>query len=170
MLYIINLILDVGLLVAGRRLFWLFVAAAGFFTGVELTTRFFHGAEGLSIVVGIVVGILFAILAMALQRIAIGIAGFLLGGGAFLSLATSFGIARGEWIIYIVGGVIGVVLLSMFFDWALIGISSFAGASMLVRTLALEKPVAGLAFLVLLLAGLAIQFADKSRAEKSRDG
>jgi len=167
MLFIINLILGVGLLVAGRKLFWLFVAGAGFFTGVELTTRFFHGAEVLSMIVGIVVGILFAILAMALKSVAISVAGFLLGGAAFLSLATSFGIERGEWIIYIAGGVIGVILLSMLFDWALIGISSFAGASMLVQTLALGRPAAGLAFIVFLIAGIAIQFAYKSREKKA---
>jgi len=169
MLFIIELILGIGLLVAGRKLFWLFVAAAGFFTGVELTARFFHGPEGLSIVVGIVVGILFAILAMALRSIAISIAGFLLGGAALLSLATSFGVERGELIIYIVGGIIGVIFLSVFFDWALIGISSFAGASVLVQILALERPVAGLAFIVLLIAGIAIQFADKNREKKGQD-
>jgi hypothetical protein len=169
MLFFIDLILGIGLLVAGRKVFWLFVAAAGFFAGVELTTRFFHGPEGLSIVVGIVVGILFAILAMALKSIAIGIAGFFLGGAAFLALATSFGVERGELIIYIVGGIIGVIFLSIFFDWALIGISSFAGASILVQTLALERPMAGLAFIVLLIAGIAIQFADKNRETKVLD-
>ncbi len=169
MLFIINLILGIGLLVAGRRLFWLFVAAAGFFTGVELTTRFFDGPEGLSIVVGIVVGILFAILAMALKSIAISIAGFLLGGGAFLALAGSLGFERGDLVIYIIGGVLGVIFLNIFFDWALIGISSFAGASMLVQTLALERPIAGLAFIVLLIAGVAIQFADKNRGKRDDD-
>src|SRR5688572_26100423 len=120
MLFIINLILGIGLLVAGRKLFWLFVAAAGFFAGVELSTRFFDGPEGLSIVVGIVVGILFALLAMALKSIAISVAGFFLGGAAFLALAGSLGIEQGEFIIYIVGGIIGVIFLNVFFDWALI--------------------------------------------------
>jgi hypothetical protein len=169
MLFIINLILGIGLLVAGRKLFWLFIAAAGFFAGVELTTRFFHGAEGLSIVVGIVVGILFALLAMALQSIAISIAGFFLGGAAFLALAGSLGIQRGELIIYVLGGIIGVIFISVFFDWALIGISSFAGASILIKTLALERPMAGLAFIALLIAGIAIQFADKRREKHEGD-
>jgi len=169
MLFIINLILGIGLLVAGRKLFWLFVAAAGFFAGVELSTRFFDGPEGLSIVVGIVVGILFALLAMTLKSIAISIAGFFLGGAAFLALAGSLGIEQGEFIIYIAGGIIGVIFLNVFFDWALIGISSFAGASMLVQTLALEMPISSLAFIVLLIAGIAIQFADKNRGKRVDD-
>lgn len=169
MLFIINLLLGIGLLVAGRKLFWLFVAAAGFFAGVDLSTRFFQGPEGLSIAVGLVVGILFALLAMALKSVAISVAGFFLGGAALLSLAGSFGIERGDLIIYIIGGVLGVIFLNTFFDWALIGISSFAGASMLVQTLSLERPIAGIVFIVLLLVGIAIQFADKNRGKRDDD-
>jgi hypothetical protein len=169
MLFMINLLLGVGLLVSGRRIFWLFVAAAGFLAGVDLSTRFFQGAEGLSIVVGLVVGILFALLAMALKSVAISVAGFFLGGAALLSLAGSFGIERGELIIYIIGGVLGVIFLNTFFDWALIGISSFAGASILVQTLSLERPIAGIAFIVLLFIGIAIQFADKNRGKRDDD-
>ena len=40
MLNVINLILGGALLVAGRKLFWLFVGAAGFVTGIQLATRF----------------------------------------------------------------------------------------------------------------------------------
>jgi hypothetical protein len=166
MLSIINLLLGIGLLVAGRRLFWLFVAAAGFFTGVELTTRFFQGAEVLSIVVGIVVGILFALLAVALRAIAISVSGFLLGGAALLALAGTLGFERGELILYIIGGILGVIFISMFFDWALIGISSFAGASILVKTLTFERPIAGIIFIVLLIIGVLIQFADKNRRKR----
>ncbi len=169
MLFVINFILGIGLLVAGRKLFWLFVAAAGFFAGVELTTRFWHGSEGLSIVVGLIIGVLFALLAMALQSIAIGVAGFLLGATSLLSLANSFGIERGELIIYIVGGILGIIFISIFFDWALISISSFAGASILVKTLDLGRPLAGLTFVILLIIGIVIQSRDKRREKKDDD-
>jgi len=169
MLFMINLLLGIGLLVAGRKLFWLFVGAAGFFTGVDLSTRFFQGPEVLSIVVGIVVGILFALLAIGLRAIAIGVAGFFLGGAALLSLAGSLGFERGDFIFWIVGGILGVIFISAFFDWALIGISSFAGASILVQTLSLERPIAGIAFIVLLIVGIVIQFADKNRGKRDDD-
>ena len=166
MLFIINLILAFGLLISGRKLFWLFVAAAGFFAGVELTTRVWHGPEWLSIVVGLLLGILFAGLAMMLKSIAIGIAGFLLGGSALTSLAASLGFESGRYILYIIGGILGIILISVFFDWALIVISSLAGASMLVQTLGLERPFSGLLFLILLAIGITVQFADKRREEK----
>ena len=49
MLNLVNVILGSALLVAGRKLFWLFVAAAGFVTGMQLATRFTQTSEGLAI-------------------------------------------------------------------------------------------------------------------------
>jgi len=170
MLIIIKLIFGFGLLLFGRRLFWIFVAAAGFFAGVELVTRFWNGPEWLAILVGFGLGILFAILAMALKSFAIGLAGFLLGGSTLLSLAATFGVERGPmvWVLYIVGGILGIALISAFFDWALIGISSFAGASMIAQSLDINRPVAGLVILILLIIGIVAQFEQK-RKESKRD-
>jgi hypothetical protein len=170
MLIIVKLIFGFGLLLFGRRLFWLFVAAAGFFAGVELTTRFWNGPEWLAIVVGFGLGILFAILAVALKSFAIGLAGFLLGGSTVLSLAATFGIERGAvvWVLYIVGGILGIALISAFFDWALIGISTFAGASMIAQSLDINRPVAGIVILILLIIGIVAQFEQK-RKEMKRD-
>jgi hypothetical protein len=157
MLTFINAILGGALLVAGRKLFWLFVGAAGFVTGFQLTTRFFQGPEGVAIIVGLVVGVIFAVLAVFLQTIAIGIAGFLAGGYILQVLASMFGLdtASITWIIYIVGGIIGVLLVSFLFDWALITLSSLAGASLIVQAFNLER--SGLIFIILFLAGVIIQ-------------
>jgi len=169
MLFAINLILGIGLLLAGRKLFWLFIAAAGFFAGVELINRFWHGPEWLSIVVGLVVGLLFALLAMGLKTFAISIAGFLLGGSALLSLASAFGIERGLLILYIIGGVLGIIFISIFFDWALIIISSLAGASMIAQTLDMQRAViSGVMFIILLVIGIVVQSSDM-RGNKKRD-
>jgi hypothetical protein len=155
MLAFINAILGGALLVAGRKLFWLFVAAAGFVTGFEVTTGYFQGPEAVAIIVGLVVGALFAILAIFLQTIAIGIAGFLAGGYILQTLISSFGPTIAPWIIYIVGGIIGVLLISFLFDWALITLSSLAGATLVVEALQLQS--AGLVFMILFLAGVIIQ-------------
>jgi len=155
----INAILGGILLVAGRKVFWLFVGAAGFVTGIELTTRFFHGAEGPAIIAGLVIGLIFAILAIFLQTIAIGIAGFLAGGYVSLAVATMLGLDRASLItiLYIAGGIIGVLLISFLFDWALITLSSLAGASLVVQAFHLQRVADGVFFLILLLAGVAIQ-------------
>ncbi|HET7144820.1 MAG TPA: hypothetical protein VFI68_12440 [Anaerolineales bacterium] len=169
MLFIINLILGLGLLLSGRKLFWIFVAAAGFFVGVEITARYWKGPEWLSIVVGVVLGILFALLALGLKTLAISIAGFFLGGSALFSLATAFGFERGIFVLYIIGGVLGVIFISVFFDWALITISSLAGASMIAQTLDITRPVAGLVFIGLLIVGIVVQSNDLQK-DKKLDG
>ena len=64
---IFDLILGAILLVAGRRLFWLLVGAIGFVIGVMLATRFFHGSELTMVLAGLVLGIIFALLAVFLD-------------------------------------------------------------------------------------------------------
>ena len=169
MLFTINLILGIGLLLFGRKLFWLFVATAGFFAGVEFASRVWQGSETLTIIVGLVVGLLFALLAMALKTLAISIAGFFLGGSALLSLASAFGIERGNLVLYIIGGVLGIILISIFFDWALIIISSLAGASMIAQTLDVTQAIAGLVFIVLLLVGIFFQTNDMRKNKTHND-
>ena len=82
MLGILDIILGGALLLVGRKLFWLFVGAIGFVIGIQVATRFFHGSELITIVAGLVLGIIFAILAIFLESIATAIAGFL-GGVTF---------------------------------------------------------------------------------------
>src|SRR5574341_1020567 len=146
MLNVINLILGGALLVAGRKLFWLFVGAAGFVTGMQLATRFTQSSEGLSIILGLVIGIIFALLAIFLQRIAIAIAGFLAGGYILTGLAGMLGLDAGAlgWIVYVVGGILGVILVSLLFDWALITLSSLAGASLVIQGLFPQSTTGGL--------------------------
>jgi hypothetical protein len=168
-----NLLLGVGLLVAGRRLFWLFVAAAGFVLGAQLTIRTFHGPEWLGLVVGIVVGILFAVLAIFLRAIAIGIAGFLAGGAILLGLAQIFNVNVGNytWLVYLAGGLIGVILVSLLFNWALITLSSLGGAGLIVRELVdmfgLQAGLVSVVFIVLVIVGVVIQGADLRGSRRS---
>ena len=159
MLNVISLLLGASLLVAGRKLFWLFVGAVGFIAGLQLATRLAQGREAVAIIIGIVVGIIFAIAAIFLQRIAIAAAGFLAGGFVLTAFTNMLGIDSSAliWIIYFVGGIIGVALVLLLFDWALITLSSLAGASLVVQSLFPERIAGGLVFLVLFLIGVVIQ-------------
>jgi len=159
MLGLINVILGGALLVAGRKLFWLFVGAAGFVTGMQLATGFSQSSEGLAIIIGLVIGLIFALLAIFLQRIAIAIAGFLAGGYILTALAVMLGLDMGVlvWIGYVIGGIIGVILVSLLFDWALITLSSLAGASLVVQGLLPQNATGGLIFVVLFIIGIVVQ-------------
>ena len=165
MLGILDIIFGGALLLVGRKLFWLFVGAIGFVIGIQVATRFFHGSELITIVAGLVLGIIFAVLAIFLESIAIAIAGFLGGGYILLSITTSLGIDKGAvaWIAFIIGGILGLILISILFDWALIIISSLAGASMVVSGFNFGMATTGLIFLILLIAGILIQASELRR-------
>jgi hypothetical protein len=162
MLGILNVVIGGALLVVGRKLFWLFVGAIGFVIGIQVATRFFHGSELITIFAGLMLGIIFAVLAIFLESIAIGIAGFLGGGYALLSIVTLINFDYGPiaWIAFILGGIIGIALVAFLFDWALISISSLGGASMVVGGLHIGPSTGSMVFLILLIAGVLIQGAE----------
>lgn len=165
MLSVINLILGGALLIAGRTLFWLFVGAAGFVTGIQLMSRFWQGPELLALIVGLVVGVIFALLAIFFQALVIGVAGFLIGAYILSVLATMLGmelVGATTWIVYIVGGVLGLILVSFLFDWALITLSSLAGASLIMQAFSppgAQAATGGIIFFVLFIIGVVIQGA-----------
>src|SRR6185503_1816892 len=156
MINLINVVLGGALLLAGRKLFWLFVGAVGFVTGLQLATSFWQGPEGLALVFGLILGVIFALLAIFMQTITIGIAGFLAGGFILNAMAVMFGLDAG-WIIYIIGGLIGLALVIFLFDWAIITLSSLAGASLVVQAFLPEGGTGGIIFTVLVLIGVVLQ-------------
>jgi hypothetical protein len=159
MLSIINIILGGALLVTGRKLFWLFVGAAGFVAGLQLATQFWQGSELSALIIGLVVGVIFALLAIFLQGVAIGVAGFLAGGYVLTVVAGMIGLNEGafSWIVYLIGGILGVILVVFLFDWALITLSSLAGASLITEALLLPSGIGGVVFLALVIVGVVIQ-------------
>jgi len=159
MLSVISIIVGGALLIAGHRLFWLFVGATGFVVGLQLATQFWQGPELLAIIVGLVVGVIFALLAIALQSVAIGAAGFLAGGYILTVLAGMIGLNQGgfSWFVYVIGGIIGVLLVIFLFDWAIITLSSLAGASLITQALLLPSGIGGVIFLALVIVGVVIQ-------------
>lgn len=148
------------LLLLGRRLFWLFVALAGFGAGLLLAPYILPEApEWLVLVLALALGLAGALLAVFLQRVAIAVAGLMAGAFIGSALATS---VAGEgtvvaWIGIIVGAILGAILLSTVFDWGLIGLSSLAGATMIVDALNLVGGTGWTATIVLFLVGAAFQ-------------
>ena len=77
---ILNVLIGAGLLFFGRKVFWLFVAGAGFVVGLTLANRLLQSPEWVGVIIGLGIGLLAALLAVFLQRFALGLAGFLAGG------------------------------------------------------------------------------------------
>jgi hypothetical protein len=155
---LISVILGAALLFAGRRLFWLFVGALGFIAGMQLASLLPQISEITVLLAGLIVGVAFALLAIFLQSLAIGLAGFVAGGFILTTLAARLGMdSLSNWAVYIIGGIIGIILVMLLFDWALIIFSSMAGAALLLQSFSNDTPAGVLIFFLLALAGIIIQ-------------
>ena len=157
------------LLLLGRRLFWLFVGLTGFAAGLVLAQRWLADQpEWYSLLIALGIGLLGALLALFLQRLAIGVAGFLAGAVIGSTLASTFAgdAATAMWVGIAIGGILGAVLLSVFFDIGLIGLSAFVGATMVVEALHLAREIGIVVTIVLFILGLAFQsFSGRKPAE-----
>jgi hypothetical protein len=157
---VLRILVGAALLLLGRQLYWLFVAGVGFAVAMELVTRLAEiDSRALLLLIALAAGIVGALVAVWLQKAAIGLAGFLAGGYAVLALLDLAGMRAPvlSWFLALVGAVIGVLLTLIVFDWGLIALSSLAGAGIIVRALDLTRPVTVAVFLVLLVAGIAAQ-------------
>jgi hypothetical protein len=65
--------------------------------------------------------------------------------------------------VYVIGGILGVILVSFVFDWAIIILSSLAGASLITQALFPQSATGSILFLILVLAGVLIQGATLRR-------
>ncbi|MDQ3197772.1 MAG: DUF4203 domain-containing protein, partial [Verrucomicrobiota bacterium] len=131
---IISLLLGIALLLLGRRLFWLFVAALGFAIGLQIAPHLSQNPPlWLSLVLSLGLGLIGALLALLFQKIAITIAGFLVGGRVAVAIAASLILNHSHYtaITFVVGAILGAILLHALFDWALIIFSSVEGARLI---------------------------------------
>jgi hypothetical protein len=136
----INALLGAALLFFGRKVFWLFVAGAGFMLGMDFAAR------------------------------TIGLAGFLGGGFLALQFLPFFNLEASwaSWAAFILGGVLGVILVGAFFDWALIILSSLAGASLLAGVLDLNETAGLTIMIVLTVLGIFFQARELRRERKKK--
>jgi hypothetical protein len=146
------------LLFLGRRLFWLFVALVGFIVGMSLATQVFAVHEQwLSLLIAVGCGILGALIALFLQRFAIGIAGFACGAMLCMWLAKWIGLSLMMVIPALIGGILGAILFLVLFDWGLILFSSITGASMIVHSVRMDSAFVLPVLVVLVVMGVFVQ-------------
>jgi hypothetical protein len=165
----IKLFAGLALLAFGRKIFWLFVAAVGFVGALTLLPKVFPDATGwTALAIAAAGGVLGALLALFLQRVAVAVAGFAGGGFFLVNVVEIFHIQTGSnfWIPFIIGGIIGCALMLLLFDWALILLSSGLGAYLFVDELHLGNMMALAVMLVLFLIGVVIQSRGLKKKKK----
>jgi hypothetical protein len=167
---IVSGILGTSLLLIGRKLFWLFIGAVGFAIGLMIANRIWEGNGLVGLFFGLGLGLAFALLAVFVQSIAIGATGFFAGGYVALALAGLLHIdrARIEWIIFVVGGILGAILVGALLDWALISLASLTGANMIAHAFAPDSGREPLLVLVLFVIGVVVQAAQLRREHAPR--
>ena len=163
MMEILYAMIGIMLLTLGRRLFWLFVVGIGFVAGLQMAQQTFGLQAGwMAWVVASLFGLVGALLALFFQTLAIVLSGFAAGSTIVAYLAVLMGFADVP-VISMVGGIIGAILLFALFDWALIGLSSLAGATLVVQSLNWNFRAELVLYVTLIAAGILLQAASLRR-------
>ena len=120
----------------------------------------------LLLLVALAFGVLGALLALFLQKIAIAVLGFLAGGKLASAIAVAFFVHYAQYstIIFVIGGIIGAILLLAVFGWALIVVSSFIGAYLIQSAIVLPPTGSTLVFIGLAIVGIFVQAASFRRS------
>jgi hypothetical protein len=164
---IVGALIGLVILFFGRKLFWLCVAAVGFAAGVEIAPHLVNQPSPLlALTVALVLGVIGALLALFLQKVAIAVLGFLAGGKLAGAIAAAFLVQYTHYstIIFLVGGVIGAILLLVLFDWALIVVSSLIGAHLIQSAIVLPPSGSTIVFIALAIIGILVQAASLRRS------
>ena len=156
----------------GRRVYWAFVAVAGFLLGLTLGPVIMSGVDPtwqpwLTLLLALV----FAILSFMMYKVMIAISGAIGLGNLALLLAQP---NLPEWAVVtltILGGIIGLVVALALFDWGLMLFSSLASASLVTSGLVSLFPASAgadwIIFLFLFVIGFTFQSIQWTR-ERTR--
>lgn len=161
------LLAGAALLLAGRRLFWLFVGLVGFFT-VYRWFEPYGAAPTVRLVVAIAAGVIGIFLAIFLQKFAVALAGFFVGGWLTAQLlGLHMANPRGmDLLIFAVAGIVAAILAVKVFDFALVLLSSLAGAGLIADGLHPAPHLKQILIVVLFVVGLAVQLGLTARRRR----
>lgn len=170
----VALAVGVLLLVAGRRLYWLALAGVGFVAGLTLAGALAEsaapGSPGLEMALTLAGGLLGALLAVWVQKLAVLLGGLVLGGAAVFWLAplASWDPEGWIWLAALVGAALGAALAPALFAFSLVAFTSLLGAALVASHLGLGQPHEGWAFLGLAALGLLLQARGRRRLRPAR--
>ncbi|HXG00601.1 MAG TPA: hypothetical protein VNL69_07435 [Bacteroidota bacterium] len=165
------ILLGLLLLFLGRKIFWLFAGGVVFVVVMDVAPRFVHHQESTIFYVALGVGVLAAAAGYFVQKIALRVAGFVAGGFLTFTLMEQHfpQVAVQWWIPALAGGIVGAVIVSFLFEWALIILSSIIGAYLITSSLNLEGAPSLASLVVLSMVGILVQARTRRGKSKNRD-
>lgn len=168
---VITLAAGAIILLLGRRLFWLYVGILGFIAGFDLAQIYLvDQPEWIYFSVGVGLGFVASFVAIYLQYIAVGIAGFLSGAYLAASVLQHLAIpdaSEWAWIALVVAGIVGTLLFMLVFDTALVFLSAIIGAIVLLTPFGLEPPLHYGLLIGLAAVGVIFQLTVLSRESRA---
>jgi hypothetical protein len=136
---------------------------------MEAAGGFLVGSEPGRLLVALGLGVLGSLLAILFYKAAVAVAGFVIGSYLAADLVRHVSVPPHSlgWLPYLVGGLLGAVLILLVLDWALIALSSLAGASLMVHSMHLTRATGSIVFVVLAAIGILIQSGIWLRSQKA---
>jgi len=155
----IYVVLGIVVLLFGRTLYWAFIAIAGFLVGMMLAKEWLADQQQwVQILAALAAGVVGAVLGIFIQRLAFAIGGFFAGGYLAIAIATQMHAPGDPNIWLIAGGVLGAIIAALVMDWAIIVLSSLAGATAILSPFAAKLGDQLFPILFVLLAAIGIVF------------
>ena len=164
---VVGALIGIVVLFFGRKLFWLCVAAVGFAAGIELAPHLVTEPSPAA-------GAHHRTCSRRARSVARVLTSkdcdrsrsvFLQVANSPSAIAAAFFVHYSQYstIIFVVGGLIGAMLLLFLFDWALIVVSSFIGAHMIQNAIVLPPTGSTIVFFGLAVVGMVVQAASLRR-------
>lgn len=160
-----------AMLIMGRQIFWIFIAGLGFALGLIFGDEYLSGqSQYVILFVSSLLGIVGALLAYTLQRLAAGIGGFFTGWYLAYILIDYFDISFGYQFNIAAPIILGFIcgaLIIRYFDWGVIIASSVAGSAIVISGTNLTRNAELILLVMLAGIGMTIQaiwfFSDEER-------
>jgi hypothetical protein len=148
------------ILITGRQVYWLFSGGITLVNIYILTPVFLGMPQTEELLVIAALGaILIGLFTVLFGRPMVIAAAFLTGGYLAIMLPLQFGlgITSISWVSYLLGGLVALVLVLVWFDTIIIVLSALAGSSLIVQTLLLGDFDRLLSLIGIAIFGIAIQ-------------
>jgi len=155
-----DLVFGLLLVFAGRNLFWLCVGIVGFLVGVQCAEMLGLPDSWMELLMALSLGCLGAALTVSFEwfMLIFGM-GFL--GGGYLLMRIFPSEAQQDphvWLVFVVGGIVGMCLMVIALDWTMIMISSLLGAMLIVSAVFGPPPFRDILFVISMTIGIVVQY------------
>jgi hypothetical protein len=154
------------LLFFGRKALWMFVAIVGFLLGMKFAPNLLPDqTQSVILTISIIAGLVGALLAVLLQKFAVGLAGMVAGGYIvyYLLQTNLISVGQYQWMLILAGALIGALLAGSLFDWAMLFITSACGAVLITQGLNINSSYSILFIFGLTVVGIIAQAGIKAK-------